>query len=115
MFRSLLDKTTRSTYMRAFQTIIRNRVSHGGIMAPGSGLIKGGENGKGISSRWYPVTLAKRIRAIDKVKSKLKFIHGSGMDTILKFTNSKTTSFFVDPPYTAEEKSGADDFTCIMN
>ena len=102
--RNLLAKNTRSTYTRAFQTVIRNRVSHGGIMAPGSGLIKGGENGKGISSRWYPATLAKRIRAIDEVKGRLEFIHGSGMDIIPQYTNSKRNCIFVDPPYTAGGK-----------
>ena len=36
----------------AFCTILKNRVFHGGILAKGSGLIKNGENGKGIASRW---------------------------------------------------------------
>ena len=102
--RSLLTKKTQSTYTRAFQTIIKNRVSHGGIMAPGSGLIKGGENGKGISSRWYPATLAKRIRAINEVKDKLEFVHGSGMDIIPKYMTSNKNCIFVDPPYTAGGK-----------
>src|SRR5437763_12486317 len=38
---------------RAFQTILRNRVQRGGIMARGAGLIKHGENGRGLGSRWY--------------------------------------------------------------
>ena len=46
---------------RAFQTILKNRTFHGGILAKGSGLLKFGENGKGIRSRWYPRTLAKRF------------------------------------------------------
>lgn len=41
----------------AFCTILKNRVFHGGILAKGSGMIKNGENGKGIASRWYPKTL----------------------------------------------------------
>jgi DNA adenine methylase len=45
----------------AFQTILKNRTLHGGILAEGSGFIKYGENGKGIRSRWYPATLAKRL------------------------------------------------------
>lgn len=34
---------------RAFQTILKNRTSHGGIMANGSGLLKNGEKGKGFA------------------------------------------------------------------
>ena len=49
----------------AFCTILKNRVFHGGILAKGSGMIKNGENGKGITSRWYPKTLRDRILAID--------------------------------------------------
>ena len=51
-----LSKSPRSTREKAFQTILKNRVYHGGILAPGSSLIKNGEKGKGISSRWYPQT-----------------------------------------------------------
>jgi DNA adenine methylase len=36
---------------KAFKTIIKNRTFHGGILAKGSGLIKHGEKGKGITSR----------------------------------------------------------------
>jgi len=42
----------------AFCTILKNRTYHGGILAKGSGLLKFGENGKGILSRWYPGILA---------------------------------------------------------
>jgi DNA adenine methylase len=47
---------------QAFQTIVKNRVNHGGILASGAGRIKSGENGKGLASRWYPETLSRRIR-----------------------------------------------------
>jgi DNA adenine methylase len=35
---------------KAFQTILKNRTFHGGILAEGSGFLKYGENGKGIRS-----------------------------------------------------------------
>jgi len=38
----------------AFQTILRNRVQRGGILAPGASLMKNGENNVGVGSRWYP-------------------------------------------------------------
>jgi len=37
---------------RAFAVILRNRVQRGGIMAEGAGLVKTGENGRGLNSRW---------------------------------------------------------------
>lgn len=99
-----LFKTPRNMDDKAFQTILRNRVSHGGIMAPGAGLIKNGENGKGISSRWYPETLARRIIEIGTVRSKLSFVEGDAFPIITEYLEDKNTSFFVDPPYTAAGK-----------
>ena len=59
-----LERPAHDTTERAFQTILRNRVNRGGILAPGAGRVKTGEKGKGMFSRWYPQTLAKRIMAI---------------------------------------------------
>ncbi len=64
----ILEQEENGTLQRAFQTIIRNRVQHGGIMAPGASLIKKGESGKGILSRWYPQTIVNRIRTILLIK-----------------------------------------------
>ena len=62
---SRLDVNTRE---KAFQTILKNRTFHGGILAEGSGLLKHGENGKGIRSRWYPTTLARRFSDLESTK-----------------------------------------------
>ena len=83
----------------AFNTILKNRIFHGGILADGSGMIKNGENGKGLQSRWYPQTLAKRIRAIDFFNPRLEFINGDGLLTIEKNMNNPNVCFFIDPPY----------------
>lgn len=88
----------------AFKTILRNRVNHGGILAPGSGVLKHGENGKGIKSRWYPETLAKRILNIGEVKKKIGFVHGDGLSYIRENAHRKDAAFFIDPPYTAAGK-----------
>src|SRR5437868_4651574 len=56
-----LGRSTPALRERAFRTLLRNRINHGGILAPGSGRLKHGENGKGIKSRWYPQTLKTRI------------------------------------------------------
>jgi len=87
-----------------FRTILRNRINHGGILAAGSGMLKHGEGGKGIASRWYPETLAKRIRAIDAVRHRLTFVEGDGMDLMDAHKTEANTAYFIDPPYTAGTK-----------
>ena len=99
-----LAKSTSSTRQFAFQAILKNRTFHGGIMAPGSSLIKHGENGKGLASRWYPGTLARRIRSIAHVRRRISFIQGDGLDVIGKYAEQQRTAFFIDPPYTAGGK-----------
>lgn len=73
-------------------------------MAPGAGLIKTGENGKGTASRWYPETLAKRIRAIAEQKHRLSFYPVDGFKLIQDYTPEKEAVFFLDPPYTVAAK-----------
>src|SRR3989338_7313585 len=75
-----LEKDYRSKADAAFMTILKNRISHGGIITKGSGLIKNGEKGKGIASRWYPKTLRDRIRAIGQIKNTICFIHGDAFE-----------------------------------
>ena len=89
---------------RAFQTILRNRVQRGGIMAPGAGLLKDGENKHGLRSRWYPETLARRIRAINKLKQHLNFVHGDGLKLIDDYKADSETVFYLDPPYATAAK-----------
>lgn len=100
----VLDWQYGSVRERAFQTIIRNRVSRGGILAPGAGLLKYGENGKGIASRWYPNTLARRIRDIDAIAERLAFVHGDGMEIMRQSASRTDAVFFIDPPYSAAGK-----------
>lgn len=88
----------------AFQTVLQNRIKHGGILAEGAGILKRGENGKGIHSRWYPETLTKRILAIGQIRERIRFIEGDGVKVIRQFANNEGVIFFVDPPYTASAK-----------
>jgi DNA adenine methylase len=99
-----LDKPNKLIQDVAFCTILKNRVFHGGIIAKGSGMIKNGENGKGITSRWYPKTLHDRIRAIDFIKNNIDFITGDAFEILEKNTKNKDTFFFIDPPYTVAGK-----------
>lgn len=88
----------------AFQTILRNRVNRGGILAPGVGRIKHGENGRGLRSRWYPETLARRIRAIAAIRERMAFVEGDGMAIMHTYVPHRNAVFFIDPPYTAAGK-----------
>lgn len=101
---SELAKAAHTRNDLAFQTILRNRVNHGGILAPGSGVLKHGENGKGIRSRWYPETLQRRIVNIRHVKDRICFIHGDGLAVLKENAERSDTVFFIDPPYTAAGK-----------
>jgi len=89
----------------AFRTILHNRISHGGIMANGSGIMKNGENGRGIKSRWYANTIIKRIEKIQQFRNRVEFIHDDGFNIIGDLLDDENAIFFIDPPYTASGKA----------
>lgn len=103
-----LDKTLASEsndlVETAFQTILRNRVNHGGILAFGAGRIRNGESGKGLKSRWYPQTLSRRILDIIELREKITFFQEDGFNVIRKNLHQPDALFFLDPPYTAGNK-----------
>lgn len=99
-----LDNHNKKLHDIAFCTILKNRIFHGGILAKGSGIIKNGENGKGIASRWYPKTLHDRIVAISYIKDKISFIPGDAFEIIEKNVDNDKAYFFIDPPYTVAGK-----------
>lgn len=90
----------------AFRTILKNRTYHGGILAPGAALIKHGENGKGLKSRWYAETLAARILAIGRIRDRFTFVCGDGISVMRSYARRKRAAFFIDPPYTAGGSNG---------
>ncbi len=101
---TILQKEPQTIRERGFVTILRNRINHGGILAKGAGALKNGENGKGIASRWYPTTLAKRIKDISLFKDKITFIQGDAFDFFNEKYYNESTYFFIDPPYTMAGK-----------
>lgn len=100
-----LSKPANSLRELAFQTILKNRTAHGGILAGGAGILKNGENGKGILSRWYPQTIGSRITNIELISKRLEFIHGNAFEVMNEYRKNKDAVFFIDPPYTAGGKS----------
>jgi len=89
----------------AFKTIVKNRTQRGGIIAPGASLVKSGENGKGLKSRWYPETLVRRIRAIYEFRFRIDFYEEDAFKIIEQYKDEQDAVFFIDPPYTAGGKS----------
>jgi DNA adenine methylase len=97
--RETLRSSNSDLVSRAFRCLLLNRISRGGIIAPGAGWLKRGEDGKGIHSRWYPETLAKRIESIHALRKRVTFIHGDGLRILKEFASTPHTAAFVDPPY----------------
>jgi DNA adenine methylase len=101
---AVLRSEPASQRARAFAVILRNRVQRGGIMAEGAGLVKTGENGRGLNSRWYPETLARRIQEIADARERFSFIEGDAFEVIRRYADDENAAFFVDPPYTVASK-----------
>jgi DNA adenine methylase len=101
--KGVLSEHAASVREQAFQTILRNRVNRGGILAPGAGKLNQAE-GKGMAARWYPQTLQKRIRAIASIRDRLSFVQGDGLAVLRQYTSQPAVVFFIDPPYTAAGK-----------
>lgn len=102
--REILDSEFDTEPERAFRTVLANRVKRGGILAPGASLVKYGENGRGLSSRWYPETLKKRILNIIGVRDRITFIRGDGIEVMRDHAHRPDATFFIDPPYTVAAK-----------
>lgn len=98
--RKVLGSPAHSLMDRAFATILKNRVNRGGILAPGASLVKNGENGRGLSSRWYPETLKKRILGISSISNRITFVESDGMEVLRENARLLGAVFFIDPPYT---------------
>lgn len=102
--RSILDGNPKAIRGKAFRTIVKNRMQRGGIMAAGAGLVKTGEAGRGLNSRWYPETLVKRIDALQLIRDRITFEQADAFEAIKRYVDDEDAFFFVDPPYTAGGK-----------
>jgi len=93
-------------------------------------MLKNGENGRGIKSRWYPKTLKKRILEVNEMRERITFAKGDGLRVLrlyalpISFSRliwsflrtfhpapnvygpypSSNVVFFIDPPYTVGDK-----------
>lgn len=101
---NLLRSSPQDPIEGALRTLVRNRVARGGLLAPGSGRMRLGEARRGLLSRWYPRTLAERIRAIGREAHRIAFLRGDGLAAVPVFApGHKTASHFegwhIDYPY----------------
>ncbi len=96
---TVLESKPKNITEHAFHTILKNRVKRNGILAPGAGLLKRGESGYGLKSRWYPKTLAKRISEITKYRHKINFKHDDGLLYLKNCIGLRNLVYFIDPPY----------------
>lgn len=103
--REELAHTTSGIRHRAWQTILRNRMNRGGILAPGAGLVKGGEKGRGLLSRWYPETLVRRIETLQLMRDQVSVFAGDAFEAIALYNKERHAAFLIDPPYTAGGKN----------
>ena len=97
---------SRDLIEHGFRTLVLNRTRRGGILAPGASLSREGEKGKGVSSRWYPETLTRRLFKITEHATRIGFCETDGMMLLEAFLANRDHGFvvFVDPPYTAGGK-----------
>lgn len=102
--RAILSQTHHDSRERAFATIVKNRVNRGGILAPGASMVKNGENGRGLASRWYPRTLYRRIMNIVALRDRIDIVQGDGIAVMRQHAQHGDTVYFIDPPYTAGGK-----------
>ena len=106
--RTILDANPKSSRAKAFRTIVKNRMQRGGIMAAGAGLVKTGEAGRGLNSRWYPETLARRIELLQTFRERVTFEQADAFEVVRRYAEDSNAFFFIDPPYTAGgKKAGA--------
>ena len=89
---------------QAFRTLVMNRTRRSGILAQGASFTRVGENGKGVASRWYPATLARRLREIAMLSERIAFCEADGMKMLESITLIDDAVVFIDPPYTAGGK-----------
>ena len=101
----LASQAPRDVIDHGFRTLVLNRTRRGGVLAPGAALIRQGENGKGVGSRWYPETLRGRLTEITDHADRITFCETDGVRLLEDVALYRSDAcFFIDPPYTAGGK-----------
>ena len=102
----LTSQSPKDVVEHGFRTLVLNRTRRGGVLAPGAAFTKAGENGKGLGSRWYPETIAKRLGAIIRCREQIGFLEGDAITFLESLLHMQAgVAVFLDPPYTAGGKN----------
>ena len=101
---ALANRAPQSLLEHGFRTLVLNRTRRGGILAPGASLTKTGENNKGLTSRWYPDTLIRRLQNIKAHATQITFCEADGLELLKVVAEVPGAVAFIDPPYTAGGK-----------
>ncbi len=104
----LIHRTPENLFEHGFRTLVLNRTRRGGILAPGATLLRQGERRRGLISRWYPETIAKRLDKIGAHAEDITFCEADGLKLLESMTLISGVSIFADPPYTAGPKRAAE-------
>jgi hypothetical protein len=73
-----------------------------GLAAAPSGVLLRGEDDRGLASRLYAQTLARRILAAGTLRRRVEFCHGCGVGELARHVvDNPDAAAFIDPPYTA--------------
>ena len=103
----IADQSSDNIVEQGFRALVLNRTRRGGILADGASLIRSGENGHGLASRWYPETIAQRLGAIAEHAGRIELRETDGVEllreTLISVEPSRTV-VFIDPPYTSGGK-----------
>ena len=103
---AMTSQAPKDVVEHGFRTLVLNRTRRGGVLESGAALLKAGENGKGIGSRWYPKTIVKRIDAIRRCGGRIGFLEGDAMAFLEGLLHRQAgVAVFLDPPYTAGGKN----------
>ena len=78
-------------------TLVQNRCGYGGRLD--SGLLRRGDNGRGVASRWNGASLYGMLRQIRALSGRIHFVEGDGLHQGLLAHNDSENAAFVDPPY----------------
>lgn len=101
--REVWDRRGLSGIDLAFQTIVKNRTSHNGIVGKGMAGMIGeiGRDNKGIMSCWTIRTFVPRILEAGRffASGKASFKQRDAIEVIREYAGNPSAALFVDPPY----------------
>ena len=83
---------------RGFRTLVLNRTRPNGNISPNTASIRRGENNRGITSRWYPTTICRRLESIRLQADRISITQQDALQVLP--TLPPGTPVFLDPPYT---------------